>query len=195
MITDRDREIINFIYDIGFITIEQAGKIFYSGSKVSYDLARRRLKKISESSDYIKKFTNSETRQIIYIPKESKLKKLSKHDILVIDYLAELKSLGADIERIEVEKDFGGVIPDALISFTFNGYRYYQLLEVELRHDYVDINRFILIIDKILKETNNVLPSIVIIQNTNKDYSKDSRTDMAIMQLKTSLEDVAKVLI
>ena len=106
-----------------------------------------------------------------------------------------IKSLGADIERIEVEKDFGGVIPDALISFTFNGYRYYQLLEVELRHDYVDINRFILIIDKILKETNNVLPSIVIIQNTNKDYSKDSRTDMAIMQLKTSLEDVAKVLI
>ena len=195
MITDRDREIINFIYDIGFITIEQAGKIFYSDSKVSYDLARRRLKKIATSSDYIKRFTNGETRQVIYVPKESKLKKLSKHDILVIDYLAELKSLGADIERIEVEKDFGGVIPDAMISFIFGGYRYYQLLEVELRHGYVDVNRFILIIDKILRETNNVLPSIIIIQNTNKDYSKDNKTDMNIVQLKTSLEDVAKVLI
>lgn len=195
MITDRDREIINFIYDIGFITIEQAGKIFYSDSKVSYDLARRRLKKIATSVDYIKRFTNGETRQVIYVPKESRLKKLSKHDILVIDYLAELKSLGANIERIEVEKDFGGVIPDALISFTFGGYRYYQLLEVELRHDYVDINRFTLIIDKILRETNNVLPSIIIIQNTNKDYSKDNKIDMNIVQLKTSLEDVAKVLI
>lgn len=195
MITDRDREIINFIYDIGFITIEQCGKIFYSDSKVSYDLARRRLKKIAEGSDYIKRFTNGETKQVIYIPKESRLKKLSKHDILVVDYLAELKSLGANIERIEIEKDFNGVIPDALISFIFNGYRYYQILEVELRHDYVDINRFILIIDKILQETNNVLPLIVIIQNTNKDYSKDNKTDMNIVQLKTSLEDVAKVLI
>ncbi len=195
MITDRDREIINFIHDIGFITIEQAGKLFFNESKVSYDLARRRLKKIAEGSDYIKRFTNNETRQVIYITKESKLKKLSKHDILVIDYLAELKSLGADIEKIEVEKDFGGIIPDALISFTFNGYRYYQLLEVQLRHDYVDINRFNKVEDVILLVTNNVLPSIVIIQNTNKDYSKDNKTGMDIVQLRTSLDDVAKVLI
>ncbi|WP_305153823.1 hypothetical protein [uncultured Clostridium sp.] len=195
MITDRDREIINFIYKIGFITIEQAGKIFYTDSKVSYDLARRRLKKISITSDYIKRFTNPETRQIIYIPKNSKLKKLSKHSILIIDYLAALKLLGADIEKVEIEKDFGGVIPDALISFNFNGYRYYQLLEVELRHDYVNCNRFNKIITNILEETNNVLPTIIIIQNTNKDYLKDNKTDMEIVQLKTSLEDIAKVLI
>lgn len=195
MITDRDREIINFIYSIGFITIEQCGKIFYSNSKVSYDLARRRLKKIAEGGDYIKRFTNNETRQVIYTPKDSKLKKLSKHDILVIDYLAELKSLGADIEKIEIEKDLGGVIPDALISFVFNGYRYYQLLEVQLRHDYVDINRFNKVETDILLATNNVLPSIIIIQNTNKDYSKDNKTDMDIVQLRTSLDDVAKVLI
>ena len=195
MITDRDREIINFIHDVGFITIEQCGKIFYANSKVSYDLARRRLKKIAESGDYIKRFINGETRQVIYVPKDSKLKKLSKHDILVIDYLAALKSLGADIEKIELEKDLGGVIPDALISFRFNGYRYYQLLEVQLRHDYVDINRFNKVEDVILAATNNVLPVIVIIQNTNKDYSKDNKTGMDIVQLRISLDDVAKVLI
>lgn len=195
MITERDREIINFIYDIGFITIEQAGKLFFSESKVSYDLARRRLKKIATSSDYIKRFSNTETKQIIYIPKDSKLKKLSKHNILLIDYLAELKSLGADIEKIEVEKDLGGVIPDALISFTFGGYRYYQLLEVQLRHDYVDINRFNKVLTDILSVTNNVLPSIVIIQNTNKDYSIDNKTDMKVIRLNTALDDVVKVLL
>lgn len=195
MITERDREIINFIYDIGFITIEQAGKLFFSESKVSYDLARRRLKKIATSSDYIKRFSNTETKQIIYIPKDSKLKKLSKHNILLIDYLAELKGVGVDLEKIEIEKNFNGVIPDALISFTFGGYRYYQLLEVQLRHDYVDINRFNKVLTDILSVTNNVLPSIVVIQNTNKDYSKDNKTDMKVIRLNTALDDVVKVLL
>lgn len=195
MITERDREIINFIYDIGFITIEQAGKLFFSESKVSYDLARRRLKKIAISSDYIKRFTNTETKQIIYIPKDSKLKKLSKHNILLIDYLAELKAVGADLEKIEIEKNFDGVIPDALISFTFNGYRYYQLLEVQLRHDYVDINRFNKVLTDILSVTNNVLPTVVIIQDTNKDYSIDNKTDMRVIRLNTALDNVVKVLL
>lgn len=194
MITERDREIINFIYDIGFITIPQAGKLFYTDSHINYDLARRRLKKIVNQDLYIKAFRNIETKQIIYIPKESKTKRISKHDILVIDYLSELKSLGCNIEKVEIEKDFGGIIPDAFIVFTFNGYRYYQLLEVQLRHDYVDINRFRGVMDKILSLTNNTTPNVVIIQDTNKDYSVDNKTVMDIIQLKTHLDDIAKVL-
>lgn len=195
MITERDREIINFCNDIGFITISQCGKLFFTDSHIGYDLARNRLKKIVKQDLYLKSFRNIETKQVIYIPKESKVKRISKHDILVIDYLAELKSLGADIELVEVEKEFNGVIPDAFIKFTFNGYRYYQLLEVELRHDYVDINRFSKVMDKILVETNNTLPNVVIIQDTNKDYSKENKTDMDVVQLKVHLGDVAKVLL
>lgn len=195
MITDRDREIINFIYDIGFITIEQAGKIFFTDSKVSYDLARNRLKKLVKQGLYLKSIRNTETKQLLYAPKESRLKRVSKHDLLVLDYLAELKVLGCEIEVIEIEKDYGGIIPDAYIKFIFNGYRYHQLLEIELRHDYVDINRFNTVKDKILEETNNVLPTIVIIQDTNKDYSVDNKTDMGIVQVKTHLSDVAKVLL
>ena len=142
MITDRDRDIINFIYDIGFITIEQTGKLFFTDSKVPYDLARNRLKKLVKQDLYIKAIRNTETKQLLYVPKESKLKRVSKHDLLVLDYLAELKCLGCEVETVEVEKDFGGIIPDAYVRFVFNGYRYHQLLEIELRHDYVDINRF-----------------------------------------------------
>ena len=195
MITDRDRDIINFIYDIGFITIEQTGKLFFTDSKVPYDLARNRLKKLVKQDLYIKAIRNTETKQLLYVPKESKLKRVSKHDLLVLDYLAELKCLGCEVETVEVEKDFGGIIPDAYVRFVFNGYRYHQLLEIELRHDYVDINRFNKVKDKIIQETNNILPTIVIVQDTNKDYSADNKTDMEVVQLRTSLNDVAKVLL
>ena len=195
MITDRDRDIINFIYDIGFLTIEQAGKLFFTDSKVPYDLARNRLKKLVKQDLYIKAIRNTETKQLLYVPKESKLKRVSKHDLLVLDYLAELKCLGCEIEAVEVEKDLGGIIPDAYIKFIFNGYRYHQLLEIELRHDYVDINRFNKVKDKILQETNNILPTIVIVQDTNKDYSIDNKTDMEVVQLRTNLNDIAKVLL
>ena len=195
MITDRDRDIINFIYDIGFLTIEQAGKLFFTDSKVPYDLARNRLKKLVKQELYIKAIRNTETKQLLYVPKESKLKRVSKHDLLVLDYLAELKVLGCEVEAVEVEKDFGGIIPDAYIRFVFNGYRYHQLLEIELRHDYVDINRFNKVKDKILQETNNILPTIVIVQDTNKDYSIDNKTDMEVVQLRTNLNDIAKVLL
>lgn len=195
MITDRDRDIINFIYDIGFITIEQTGKLFFTDSKVPYDLARNRLKKLVKQDLYIKAIRNTETKQLLYVPKESKLKRVSKHDLLVLDYLAELKCLGCEVETVEVEKDFGGIIPDAYVRFVFNGYRYHQLLEIELRHDYVDINRFNKVKDTILQATNNTLPNIVIIQDTNKDYSVDNKTDMEVVQLRTNLNDVAKVLL
>ena len=195
MITDRDRDIINFIQDIGFLTIEQAGKLFFTDSKVSYDLARNRLKKLIKQDLYIKAIRNTETKQLLYVPKESKLKRVSKHDLLVLDYLAELKCLGCEVEAVEVEKDFGGIIPDAYVRFIFNGYRYHQLLEIELRHDYVDINRFNKVKDKILQETNNILPTIVIVQDTNKDYSIDNKTDMEVVQLRTNLNDIAKVLL
>ena len=195
MITDRDRDIINFIYDIGFITIEQTGKLFFTDSKVPYDLARNRLKKLVKQDLYIKAIRNTETKQLLYVPKESKLKRVSKHDLLVLDYLAELKCLGCEVETVEVEKDFGGIIPDAYVRFVFNGYRYHQLLEIELRHDYVDINRFNKVKDKIIQETNNILPTIVIVQDTNKDYSADNKTDMEVVQLRTTLNDVAKVLL
>ena len=195
MITDRDRDIINFIYDIGFITIDQAGKLFFTDSKVPYDLARNRLKKLVKQDLYIKAIRNTETKQLLYVPKESKLKRVSKHDLLVLDYLAELKCLGCEVETVEVEKDFGGIIPDAYVRFIFNGYRYHQLLEIELRHDYVDINRFNKVKDKIIQETNNILPTIVIVQDTNKDYSADNKTDMEVVQLRTNLNDVAKVLL
>lgn len=194
MITKRDREIISFIYDFGFITIQQCSKIFYRNCISAYDLARRRLSKIEANGNYIKSKQNTETKQILYVPKDSSLKGISIHDKLIIDYLAELYYLGADIENCFIEKNYDGVIPDAVIVFTLGSYRYYQILEIQLRHDIVDISRYEKALQTILQDTNNTIPTIIIVQDTRKDYYKDNKTDFDIIQIKTDLKGVGATL-
>ena len=195
MITERDREIINFIYDIGFATIEQIGHLFFQGKKTAYDLARRRLKKIKENGSYIKSIQNKETTQVVYIPINSERKNVTVHSLKIIDYVCELKKLDCEIERIEVEPTFGNIRPDAYVVFAFNGYRYHQLVEVQLRHGYVDIERFENGLNDILDKTQNILPSIIIIQNTKKIYPTVNSIGMNVIQLRTDMGEVAKVLL
>ena len=71
------------------------------------------------------------------------------HSLKLVDYLCELKKLGCELEKTELEYDFGGVIPDAFVIFKFNGYRYYQLVEMQLRHDNVDVDRYSKVIKNI----------------------------------------------
>lgn len=195
MITERDREVINYIYKIGFGTIEQISSMFFTNQKSAYDLARRRLKTIKNQSEYLRTIQNSETNQLVYIPKESTLKRVTLHSLKLVDYLCELKKLGCELETIELEYDFGGVVPDAFVIFKFNGYRYYQLVEMQLRHDIVDVDRYSKVLNKIIEYTNGVTPVIIIIQNTNKVYPETNVAGMDIRQLKLDMTDVAKVLI
>jgi len=195
MITERDREIINFIHTIGYASITHIAGMFFLDGKYGYDSARKRLKLIKENSQYLRSARNFDTNELIYYPFDSKLKNISKHKIITLDYLCGLKKLGCDIQKIEIEKNFNNIIPDIFISFIFEDYKYYQLVEVQIRHDYVDINRFNDVMSTIYKQTNDTIPSIVIIQNTKKDYSLENETPMTVFQIDTKLKNIAKVLI
>ncbi|MBZ9693394.1 hypothetical protein [Clostridium sp. M14] len=196
MITDRDKEIINFIDKIGFATIKNITDMYFTNNRYGYDSARKRLKKISEMGEYIKYFKNSETNELVYIPYESKLKRVSIHNIKVLEYLCDLKVLGCDIKEIELEPVFDSIKPDVYVCFEFNKFLYSQLVEVQIRHDYVDLKRFKKpeVIKSIYEKMKDVSPRIIIIQDTNKDYEKDNDTEFKIIQLYTDLRDVAKVL-
>lgn len=197
MITARDRDIINFIDSIGFSSIKNISDMFFTNSRYGYDLARKRLKKIEETKQYVKSFRNEDTNEIVYIPSNSRLKNVSVHNIKVLEYICKLKCLGCNMKTTEIEPIFNSIKPDAFISFEFDGYLYHQILEVQIRHNYIDLKRFKEndTINAILDKTKNVIPRIVIVQNTSKDYAKDNDTQFRITQLSMKMDDIAKVLV
>lgn len=196
MLTERDRQIISFIDSIGYATISNIADMFFSQNKFSYDLARKRLKKIKEFEGYIKSFQNTETNETVYIPYNSNKKKVSIHDIMVLNYACKLKLLGCNIDNIELEPKFCDIIPDALIQFTFNGYRFYQIIEMQIRHNLIDLERYNKqgVMENIMNKTNGVVPKLIIIQDTKTNYADNNPTPMDIVQMDTSMEDMAKVI-
>jgi hypothetical protein len=197
MITQRDKDIINLVDTIGFSSIKNISDMFFTNTRYGYDLARKRLKKIEESGKYVKSFRNSDTNEIVYVPFNSRLKNISIHNIKVLEYICKLKCLGCEMKTTEIEPIFDCIKPDAYISFVFNGYLYHQLLEVQIRHDYIDLKRFKgdSVINAILDKTKNCMPRIIIVQNTSRDYQKENDTKFKITQLGIGMEDVAKVLV
>lgn len=196
MLTERDRKIINFIDKIGYATIQNIASMYFSENKFSYDLARKRLKKIKEFEGYIKSFQNSETNETIYVPYNSNKKKISIHDVMVLNYACKLKSIGCDIYNIELEPSFGNIKPDALVQCTINGYKCHQLVEMQIRHNLIDLDRYNKqdVMKSILSKTNNVLPKLIIIQDTKINYADNNPTSMDIVQMDTTMWDIGKVL-
>ncbi|MGL5647846.1 MAG: hypothetical protein ACRDDY_08340 [Clostridium sp.] len=195
MITKKDTDIINYIYSAKFATIEQIGYIFFNHSKYAYDMARRELNKILREDKYIRMFRNTATNQNVYVPIESSMRKLSLHNIKAMDYLARLKNLGVELEKVEVEKEINGVIPDLYVIFKFNGARYRQVIEIQTRHEVADINKYIKI-ENILNElAEGHQTDIIVVQNTNKNYSEVNETNLKVIQLDLDLTQIAKVLL
>lgn len=194
MITDRDREIINFIDKIGFSTINHIADLFFNGNNFSYDLARRRLKKIRDNGNYLKSVYCSEINKLIYIPINSKKTSVKIHDIKLVDYLIKLKKLGCNIKEFEMFPKFNNVIPDMFVRFEFDGYEYYQMVEIQLRHDNVDVNRLSKEenIRCILDRCDNTLPTLVIIQDTRYDYS-NLDTPYDIVKINTDMSNIGKI--
>lgn len=194
MITDRDREIINFIDKIGFSTINHIADLFFNGNNFSYDLARRRLKKIRDNGNYLRSVYCSEINKLIYIPINSKKTSVKIHDIKLVDYLIKLKKLGCNIKEFEMFPKFNNVVPDMFVKFEFDGYEYYQIVEIQLRHDNVDVNRLSKeeTIRCILDRCDNTLPTLVIIQDTRYDYS-NLDTPYDIVKINTDMSNIGKI--
>ena len=194
MITDRDREIINFIDKIGFSTINHIADLFFNGNNFSYDLARRRLKKIRDNGNYLRSVYCSEINKLIYIPINSKKTSVKIHDIKLVDYLIKLKKLGCNIKEFEMFPKFNNVIPDMFVRFEFDGYEYYQMVEIQLRHDNVDVNRLSKEenIRCILDRCDNTLPTLVVIQDTRYDYS-NLDTPYDIVKINTDMSNIGKI--
>lgn len=130
-ITDRDKEIISYVEQYGFVTISQAYNMWFSDQTYGYDLARKRLNilvdtgRLKSNKSKHTNFTN-----IYYIDK--RYSNMSHHNILIMDVYSKITSFGGDIKYFKREQpwDDGKYRSDAYVIYTFEGYVYALFIEV-----------------------------------------------------------------
>lgn len=200
--TERDRAIISFVEKNGFITIKQCADLFFDGK---YDGARIRLKKLYNTGRYFKTIENKHNinalinKGVIYVPLESTTKEVTYHDILIVDYLCRLTKSCFEILGIKKHYRINELEVDALIKISYekNNKKYiaYQLLEVQRRHATVDTDRLnrIHIRKKILEDTNQNMPTIIIMEDTKVQY-KYNPGDFKVIKIGTKFEHFSRIL-
>lgn len=132
MLRERDLKMIRHIEKYGFITIKQAHKIFFTDRRCGYDLARRRLAKLTEQGHMLSymDYLSTNPEKIFYLKEKYKLP--SRHTILIMDTYAEIVSLGAKIMYFEREQvwEESNRRSDGYVVFLSGEYLYEVFIEV-----------------------------------------------------------------
>lgn len=196
MITDRDRSIFNHIEKFNFATIENIQKCFFKEQKYGYDVARRRLNLLVKN-EYLKCSRNYATNQNIYYL-DAAYKKPSLHAVLLMNYYSELVNSGANVIHFEKEKDIydGKVRADGFGIFEFNGYKYYQVVEVHVSHNKLNLEKYKdeEVRNDLLKICNGVLPNLIVIDDVIRNSTVEIK-DIELVHLDFTLEGFPKVFI
>lgn len=134
MLTKRDKQIVRYIEDNGFITISQCCNIWFNDKKYGYDLARKRLQEI-ERLNYCKSYIDHKIyapEKIYYI--DDKYAKPSKHTIISMNIYSELIKLGATILYFKREQKWlnGKYRTDAFIVYLMDRSLYATASEIIL---------------------------------------------------------------
>lgn len=193
---ERDLKIRKHIEDFGFITIKQASKIFFQNRRCSYDLARRRLKKLVEQGFFksYMDYLNSNPEKIFYI--NDKYKSPSRHTILIMDTYAEIINMGITPLYFKREQYWleSNRRSDGYMIFLKEGYMYEIFIEViyhlgtDKKSRNEDMNKkYQDIIES--KESLEIVGDIV--KKTFKKTIEEDITNKVILILSPVEEDIA----
>lgn len=196
MITDKDRVVLRHIDEWGYITLKQISQIAYNGLSYGYDYARRRMNKLKEQG-MIKCHRSTLLNCNIYYFDDSK-KNPSFHRNLSMDYYCKLISLGANIEYFKREEIWADgtkyrCISDAVCVFTLGDTKLFNLVEINVSHNKLRLNRFESIIPFFKDKFGyNVAPNIILIDDTiHKGYD----TKLNVIRVNYSLDNISEIFI
>lgn len=123
-VTENDQKIYDYISKTGFATVKQISNIFYSDILYGPTLAKKRLNCLIEHG-YIKKIKSSDCNQDIFY-EDSKFRRQSKHNILVMDVYSCFRKIDSlNVINFEVNKQWGidhKIYSDAFLTVEYNAY-------------------------------------------------------------------------
>lgn len=161
MITERDKKILKWIESFNSITIDQCSKLFFSTSKMSYDLARKRLRYLNREGA-IKRYRKDPKSETVYFMD----KRLKVHDLKILDVIVALQQFNkTEIKiiiqnKIQINK-FTSYVIDATVVLDN---KYPILIEVDYTH-YTNDKKIINIINY-LEDKHNKKYIFLIIRPT-----------------------------
>lgn len=185
ILTDRDKEIIQFLKDFKAATTTTISHVYFNSS---IRPCQRRLKYLNEHG-YIKSYQeNVITEKIHYVRK----KPISlKHALILSQFIAKLKINNIELLKYKVPYKMDHVIADAFIAMRINNKNKIYFVEVENTKKF-NLDKYEkLYYSRSWKDIFPIFPSIIVI--TNKPVQTNNKFD--IIKLNLDLNDLDNKLI
>ncbi|MFI3211128.1 MAG: hypothetical protein R3Y64_08815 [Peptostreptococcaceae bacterium] len=181
ILTDRDKQIIQFLKDFKVADTNTLANIFFNGSARP---TQRRLKHLTEHG-YIKNFQeNINLHKIHYVNKKPIQ---IKHNLILSSFITELKKLDIEIIKYKVPYKFKNIIADMFICFKYRNSTYIYFVEVENTKKF-DLDKYLKLFDSgEYKEVFPVMPPILVI--SNKTVPKEINK-LTIVDVKTDFSNI-----
>lgn len=203
-LTDTDQKVLKFVEQFGSITISQAQKMYYNTQKYGYDIARRRMRKLVENNKLKVSRDTAGNENVYYMDK-----KLTYHDLLVLDYYAELIHNGARIVYFKQKQPWmnNKCISDAYCCYVIGNKVLFNIVEVVRTHG-VDKDKYLelfksgepqkfnsLIYEKLGGQPITEFPRLVVIDNVTHTRELFINEAVKTHQLDFYLSDFAKIFV
>lgn len=188
----RNNQILHSVEDFKSITIRQCADYIYPTAASRYKIAERKLNKLVKAKRL--KVDQTETKENIYYFD----KKLSYHDLLINSFYIALHNTGATNIKLERQKTWlnGKLRSDALISYDFDKYTYYNILEICWSHKKVPIKEYeeLFYSGEAHKICENTFPRIIIVDDVIHSDDRFKSDVLPIFQLDFTFNALAKIL-
>lgn len=180
VLTDRDKEIIQFLKDFKVATTTTIAQIYFN---CSLRPCQRRLKYLCEHG-YIKSHQENVITEKIHYVKRKPVN--LKHALILSCFIAELKINNIEILKYKVPYKLDNVIADAFLALRINNKNSIYFVEVENTKKF-DIGKYEkLYYGRAWKDIFPIFPNIIVISNKKIDKNKK----LNIIDIKLDLSDL-----
>ncbi|WP_270647487.1 hypothetical protein [Paeniclostridium hominis] len=183
VLTDRDKEIIQFLKDFKCATTTTISELYFNSS---IRPCQRRLKNLSEHGHIKSHQENVITERIHYVRKKPTN---LKHALILSDFIAKLKINNIDLLKYKVPYKLDNVIADAFIAIRKDNVNYIYFVEVENTKQFNLEKYEKLYYSRTWKDTFPIFPDIIVISNRKIKKNKifniiDIKLDLSDLNIK-----------
>lgn len=182
MITERDREVIEFVTEFRAVYSRHVQRLFFYRHKQGQRQANRTLRKLWQAGELRRTKDQYTDRLIYYVGNRHQL----RHKLLITSVYVRL--LDHDLQEFRREYCIGAYQTDAFCRFRHSGREYLYFVEVQISHQPVDVEKY----EKIAAARlwpERVFPRVLLVS----DRRQKIQSPVRVVQIKTDFSNWEEV--